>query len=226
MKRLAILILTSILLILSVEGQAKKQEKNYDAIIIPGYPFDPEGKMNAIYRMRLAWAFELYETGRTQYIILSGGAVHSPYVEAEIFAMYLMGKGIPADKLILEPNAEHSMENVFYSMEIAEKYGFEKIAVATDMWQSGMIQFIAMIEKHDISSVDFIPARFSLVNRYWKSFNFEIDHQLAYKEEFVPLIARKDKETRRKGTHGLLWRPAEDEDVLLTFATQLNERDN
>ena len=69
--------------------------------------------------------------------------------------------------------------------------------MATDMWQSGMIQFIAKIEKHDISSVDFIPASFSLVNRYWKSFNFEIDHQLAYKEEFVPLIARKTKRQKK-----------------------------
>lgn len=201
---------------------AQKEQKIYDAVIIPGYPFNPDGKMNAIYRMRLAWAFELYETGRTQHIILSGGAVHSPYVEAEIFAMFLMGKGIPANALILERNAEHSMENVFYSMEIAEKYGFEQVAVATDMWQSGMIQFLAMIEKHDISNVDFIPARFSIVNRYWKSFDFEIDHQLAFKEDFVPLIARKDKKTRRKGTHGLLWEPSES--VELTWATEIETR--
>jgi hypothetical protein len=178
--------------------------------------------MNAIYRMRLAWAFELYETGRTQHIILSGGAVHSPYVEAEIFAMYLMGKGIPANALILERNAEHSLENVFYSMEIAEKYGFEKVAVATDMWQSGMIQFLAMVEKHDLSYVDFLPAKFSIVNRYWKSFEFDIDHQLAMKDDFVPLVARKDKKTRRQGTHGLLWKPSDS--VELTWATELEQR--
>lgn len=222
MKRLTLLILAFGLIFASHDSYAKKEPKIYDAVIIPGFPFNPDGKMNAIYRMRLAWALELYETGRTQHIILSGGAVHSPYVEAEIFAMYLMGKGIPANALILERNAEHSLENVFYSMEIAEKYGFEKVAVATDMWQSGMIQFIAMIEKHDLSNVDFIPARFSVVNRYWKSFNFEIDHQLAYKEDFVPLIARKDKQTRRQGTHGLLWEPSET--VELTWATELEER--
>jgi hypothetical protein len=209
-------------MMMSSYAQAKKNDKIYDAIIIPGYPFDPDGEMNAIYRMRLAWAFELYETGRTQYIILSGGAVHSPYVEAEIFAMYLMGKGIPADKLILESRAEHSLENVFYSMEIAEEYGFEKVAVATDMWQSGMIQFLAMVEKHDVSNVDFLPAKFNLVNRYWKSFDFEIDHVLAHKEEFVPLVARKDKKTRRQGTHGLLWNPSET--VEFCFASDIGNQ--
>jgi hypothetical protein len=223
MKRLTLLLLTVLISVCSLEAMAKKEHKIYDAVMIPGFPFDPDGKMSAIYRMRLAWAYELYETGRTQYIILSGGAVHSPYVEAEIFAMYLMGKGIPADKIILERKAEHSMENVFYSMEIAEKYGFEKVAVATDMWQSGMIQFLGMLEKHDLSKVDFVPARFSIVNRYWKSFEFEVDHQLAFKEEFVPLVARKDKQTRRKGTHGLLWEPSES--VELTFASDLSDRE-
>ncbi|MFM1875430.1 MAG: hypothetical protein RL266_1167 [Bacteroidota bacterium] len=219
MKRSTLILLTALLTVCSLETMAKKEQKIYDAVIIPGFPFDPDGKMNAIYRMRLAWAYELYETGRTQHIILSGGAVHSPYYEAEIFALYLIEKGVPAEALILERNAEHSLENVFYSMEIAEKYGFEEVAVATDMWQSGMIQFIAKLEGHDMSKVDFVPAKFSVVNRYWKSFEFEIDHELAFSEDFVPLFDRKDKKVRRQGTHGLLWKPSDE--VVLSYATEL-----
>lgn len=220
MKRL-IIILLPLLTGLSAftTAEAKEMPKVYDAVIIPGYPFQPDGKMNAIYRLRLAWAFELYQTGRTQYIILSGGAVHSPYVEAEIFALYLMAKGIPAEALILERNAEHSMENVFYSMEIAEKYGFEEVAVATDMWQSGMIQMIGKIKGHDLSEVDFLPAKFRIVNKYWKSFKVDIDHELAFREVFIPLKERKDKQTRRMGTHGLLWQPSTF--VELSYATEL-----
>lgn len=220
MKRLTLILVAFLSIGISTQlALAKKAPKVYDAVIIPGYPYNPDGKLNAIYRLRLAWAFELYQTGRTQHIILSGGAVHSPYVEAEIFALFLMEKGIPAEALILEKNAEHSLENVFYSMEIAEKYGFENVAVATDMWQSGMIQFLAKLEKHDLSGVDFLPAKFRLVNRYWKSFNFEVNHELAFSDEFIPLVERKDKETRRDGTHGLLWKPSEN--VELTFATEL-----
>lgn len=169
--------------------------------------------------MRLAWAYELYVQGRTAHIILSGGAVHTPYVEAEIFALYLINMGVPADVLILERNAEHSMENVFYSMEIAKKYGFEKVAVATDMWQAGMIQMIGHLHGHNLSDVDFLPAKFSIVNRYWKSFEFEIDHGLAFRSEFTPLVERKDKDTRKLGTHGHLWKPSEC--VELSFATEI-----
>ena len=222
MKNAALLFLSVLLVFTVSDVFAKKQPKSYDAVIIPGFPFNPDGKMNAIYRLRLAWAFELYETGRTQHIILSGGAVHSPYCEAEIFALYLIEKGVPAEALILERNAEHSLENVFYSMEIAEKYGFEEVAVATDMWQSGMIQFIAKLEGHDMRKVDFVPAKFSIVNRYWKSFEFEIEHELAFSDDFVPLIERKNKEVRRRGTHGLLWKPSEK--VELCYATEMFER--
>ena len=219
MTRLAILALTLLISASSFKATGKEPDKLYDAVIIPGFPFNPDGKMNAIYRLRLAWAFELYETGRTQHIILSGGAVHSPYVEAEIFALYLMAKGIPAEALILERNAEHGMENVFYAMEIADKYGFEEVAVATDMWQSGMIQFLGKLEGHDLSNVDFLPAKFSIVNRYWKSFELDIDHQLAFRDNFVPLIHRKDKAERKRGTHGLLWKPSEN--VEISYATEI-----
>ncbi len=204
----------------SFHSLAKEPVEVYDAVIIPGFPYQPGKKMNAIYRMRLAWAYELYLEGRTEHIILSGGAVHTPYVEAEIFALYLMEMGVPADVLILERNAEHSMENVFYSMEIAEQYGYEKVAVATDMWQAGMIQIIGKFHGHDLSKVDFLPAKFSIVNRYWKSFEFDINHELAFRNDFIPLVERKDKDTRKLGTHGHLWKPSEC--VELSFASELS----
>lgn len=219
MKRLIILLTTALVIASSPIAMAKKELKVYDAIIIPGFPFEPDGKMNAIYRMRLAWAFELYQEGRTKHIICSGGAVHSAYVEAEIFALYLMEAGISGEDIILERNAEHSMENVFYSMEIAEKYGFENVAVATDMWQAGMIQMIGKIHGHDLSQVDFLPAKFGIVNRLWRSFEFDIDHHMAHEQNFVPLVERKSKEVRKQGTHGHLWKPSEA--VELCFATEI-----
>jgi len=216
--------LSAVILLLFSAQQvtATDHVKTYDAIIVPGFPFHPDKKVNAIYRMRLSWALELYRTGRTRYIILSGGAVHSPYVESEIFALYLMEHGVPAQAIILERKAEHSLENVFYAMEIAEHYGFENVAVATDMWQSGMIQFLAKLEGHDLSCVDFVPARFSVINRYWKLFDHPIEHQLAFRQGFVPLVQRKTKAQRKDGTHGLLWEPSEH--VSLSFATEIARR--
>ncbi len=181
----------------------KKEVVVYDAIIVPGYPFNPDGKMNVIYKMRLHWAYELYSKGITKNIITSGGAVHSPYVESQIFALYLEEMGVDPDHLIIENQAEHSLENVFYSLELAKERGFEKVAIATDLFQSGMIQLLG--KKHKLK-VDYLPANIGFViSKRWKSFNGTIDYCLAYVDEFTPLKNRESKEERLRGTRGYTW---------------------
>lgn len=175
----------------------------YDAIIVPGYPFNPDGKMNVIYKMRLHWANELYRRGIAKNIIVSGSAVHSPYVEARIFALYLEEMGVDPEHVIIEDRAEHSLENVFYSLELAKEHGFETVAVATDLFQSGMIQFLG--KKHDLK-VDFIPANIGfIVSKKWKSFNGTIDYCQAYVDDFTPLKERESKKDRLNGTRGYKW---------------------
>lgn len=188
----------------SYELEAKeKPTEVYDAIIIPGYPFNPDGKMNAIYKMRLHWAYELYSSGRAKNIITSGSAVHSPYIEAQIFALYLEEMGVNPDHLIIEDQAEHSLENVFYSVELAKELGFEKVAVATDLFQSGMIQFLG--RKYNMG-VDFLPAKMGfIIGKKWNSFAGTIDYCQAYVNEFSPLKERESKEERLRGTRGITW---------------------
>ncbi|MFT4544583.1 MAG: uncharacterized SAM-binding protein YcdF (DUF218 family) [Bacteroidia bacterium] len=177
-----------------------KPKKIYDAIIVPGYPFNPDGKMNVIYQMRLHWAYELYATGRTTYIIVSGSAVHTPYVESEIFALYLQEMGVKPEHLIIEDQAEHSLENVYYSVQLAKERGFESVAVATDLFQSGMIQILGA--KHNLK-MDYIPANIGfIIFKRWNSFDGTIDYQQAYVDNFIPLKARETKEERLNGTHG------------------------
>ena len=118
----------------------QKVETPYDAIIVPGYPFSPNGKMNPIYKVRLYWAYHMYKTGKTKRIIVSGSAVHTPYVEGKVYALYLVELGIDPEHIIIEDRAEHSLENVFYSMEIAKENGFEKVAVVSDKAHSFMIK--------------------------------------------------------------------------------------
>jgi uncharacterized SAM-binding protein YcdF (DUF218 family) len=191
----------------------------YDAIIVPGYPFTPNGKMSAIYKVRLYWAYHLYKTGRTKNIIVSGSAVHSPYVESKVYALYLVELGIDPKHIIIEQRAEHSLENVFYSMEIAKAKGFEKVAVVSDKAHSIMIKYLSKKFNHEISA-DFTPARWRFVIRkYWNKFDLNIDYYKAFQPDFVPIAERKTEEQRKLGTSGHLWKPSED--VCWTYATDL-----
>lgn len=173
----------------------------YDAVIVPGFPFDnEEGRMNEFQRMRLFWAYHLYITSETKHIIVSGSAVHTPYVEAEIFALYLKQLGVNPHHIIIEKKAEHSTENVFYSLELARHHGFEKVAIATDPMQSRMISFLL---RNTEVNIDYLPADLKTLGmNYWRRFDTRIDGTSAYVSNFVPLKERENRKERMKGTKG------------------------
>lgn len=213
-----------VLLLLSVPtanagDRLKKVKQPYDAIIVPGYPFSPNGKMNPIYKVRLFYAYHMYKTGKTKNIIVSGSAVHTPYVESKVYALYLIELGIDPDDIIIEDRAEHSLENVFYSMEIAKENGFERVAVVSDKVHSYMIKYLAKKFDHEIAA-DFIPARWRFVIlNYWNKFDLNIDYEKAYQPGFVHIDYRKTETQKKVGTSGLLWRPSEE--VCWSYASDL-----
>lgn len=221
MKRL---IFALIVLVFSVSNadagdRLKKVKEPYDAIIVPGYPFSPNGKMNPIYKVRLFYAYHMYKTGKTKNIIVSGSAVHTPYVESKVYALYLIELGIDPDDIIIEDRAEHSLENVFYSMEIAKENGFERVAVVSDKVHSYMIKYLAKKFDHEIAA-DFIPARWRFVIlNYWNKFDLNIDYEKAYQPGFVHIDYRKTETQKKIGTSGLLWKPSNE--ICWSYASEL-----
>lgn len=221
MKQLLFLLTSGMLLSLSVIAGDKlhKIEEPYDAIIVPGYPFKPNGKTNPIYKVRLYWAYHLYKQGKTKNIIVSGSAVHTPYVEAKVYALYLMELGIEPNNIIIEDRAEHSLENVFYSMEIAKEHGFEKVAVVSDKAHSFMMKYLAKKFDHEITA-DFLPARWRFViRRYWNKFDLNIDESKAYQPGFVHISMKKTDTQRDLGTSGKLWKPSDE--ICWTYGSAL-----
>jgi len=207
MKALHILLLLSASMLLSSCGvftdityHAAKKKGPYDAIIVPGFPYEKSADLSVVYKIRIFWAYHLYNEGIAKNIIFSGSAVHTPYVEAKIMAEYAKQMGIPEANIFIEDSAEHSTENLFYSYQLAQRHGFEKVAVATDPFQSGMISYLTSKDK---LPVDYIPAKVeTIATKYWETFNFNINEKLAYKEDFIPLAERTTKEERMRGTQG------------------------
>jgi uncharacterized SAM-binding protein YcdF (DUF218 family) len=216
---LSLLLLASMVSPACADGRLDRIVEPYDAIIVPGYPFRPNGKMNPMYKVRLYWAYHLYKEGKTKRIIVSGSAVHTPYVEAEVYALYLIELGIDPDHIIIEDRAEHSLENVFYSMEIAREHGFKRVAVVSDKAQTFMIKYLANKFDHEISA-DFLPAkwRFIIMN-YWNKFDLDIDYEEAYQPGFVHISMKKTETQRKLGTSGHLWKPSDE--VRWTYASNL-----
>src|SRR6185369_1401839 len=91
----------------------------YDVVIIPGCPSEADGALSLCQLSRALWGALLWERGDTRAFITSGAAVHSPYVEAEALAAALAALGVPAEHIYLEPNALHTDENMYNSLQIA-----------------------------------------------------------------------------------------------------------
>lgn len=132
----------------------------YDAVIVPGVPYN-DHSLSKVMEGRVKWACYLYRKGLTNKIIFSGAAVYTPYYEAKVMALYAQAWGVPEKDILVDTVAEHSTENVYYSYQLAIKYGLKKLAVATDPFQTLMAKQFINNRYLDIAS---IPMVFSIMD--------------------------------------------------------------
>lgn len=179
---------------------AESMNKKYDLIIVPGLPFE-DGNWSPIMKHRVCWSKYLYEKGIAKNVMYSGSAVYTPYLEAEIMAMYGEELGIPKKNIYTETKAEHSTENVYYSYKKARKLGFSKIALASDPFQTKMLR--RFIRKYVSHEIDLIPIVYDTLNRDESLVQDpEIDYDKAFVKDFKSLPKRKSFLERFRGTRG------------------------
>ena len=151
---------------------------------------------------RVYWSKFLFDRGIAKNIMYSGSAVYSPYYESLIMAEYAKAIGIPSDHIFVEMKAEHSTENIYYSYQKARKLGFERIALASDPFQTKMLK--RFVEKKLGPGVGLIPiVTDTLKVLEPQMLDPRIDDQIAFKKDFVSLKKREGFWKRLRGTRGL-----------------------
>jgi len=175
--------------------------KGYDIIVVPGVPFE-NGQWSPTMKGRIYWSKYLYDMGIARNVMYSGSAVYSPYIEAEIMALYAERIGIPVANIFTEKLAEHSTENIFYSYRKARKLGYESIALASDPFQTKMLK--AFTRKKVSPDVGLIPIVYDTLRALESGMTDpEIDHQKAFEKDFIPLPQRENFFKRFRGTRGV-----------------------
>ncbi len=170
----------------------------YDAIIVPGYPFDGE-EWSMLLKDRIQWSAHLYNSKIAQNIIYSGSSVYTPYVESKIMALYAQALGVPKEHILTETQAEHSSENLYYSYQLAQENGFKRIAIATDPFQARFLK--RFVKKMKGVQIDFLPIQYDVIRN--KDLNTPtIDAQQAFVQDFESLPDRESFFERMKGTMG------------------------
>jgi hypothetical protein len=104
----------------------------HDAIIVLGCPNDADGKPSACQTARADLTMKVVTAGLGDEIITTGGAVQNAWIEAETLRDLLVARGIAPERISVEPKAEHTDENLYFSSRIMEARGFANAIVVTE----------------------------------------------------------------------------------------------
>lgn len=180
----------------------KAEKEKYDMVVVPGIPFE-NGSWSYTMKGRVYWSVFLYNKGITKRIMYSGGAVYSPYTEAEIMALYAEKLGIPRTDIYTETAAKHSTENIFYGYRKARMLGFTKIALASDPFQTKMLRKFTLKNVHpDVGMIPMITDTMKALQPFMT--DPEIEYAHAFDSSFtIPLHEKEGFWKRFRGTRGL-----------------------
>ncbi len=112
-----------------------------------------DGRPSPALRERLDQAYELYREGLVQYLILSGGKGDDGLTEAEGMKRYLVERGVPSDRLLLEDQARNTAENIAYSQTILSDRNWNQIYLITHDYH--MYRALRLAER---AGIDATPA--------------------------------------------------------------------
>ena len=104
----------------------------YDVMIVLGCPSDDDGTPSECQERRAQLALQLADAGYGDTFITTGGAVHNEFVEAEFLRDLLIDGGVDSASITLEPLAEHTDENLYYSGEIMADNAWTRAIVVSD----------------------------------------------------------------------------------------------
>ncbi|RJX37758.1 YdcF family protein [Paenibacillus pinisoli] len=112
-------------------------------------------------RERLEYARTLLENGTVKTLILSGGhgGRASTLSEAEGMRNYLVEKGVPADKLLLEMDSTSTYQNLVFSSMLAEEKGLSTYLVITHDYHAARAGEIAEYAGLDLAGVAGVKSR-------------------------------------------------------------------
>ncbi len=110
--------------LITVAGRNDSVTYKENAIIVLGAGIHGE-TVSRVLALRLDAALTYYQMNPLAYIVVSGGQGDGESItEAEAMSRYLVARGVPADKIILEDRATSTLENFTFSKELLdERFG-------------------------------------------------------------------------------------------------------
>ena len=127
-------------LIVSNSGKYIREDKVCGAIIVPGARVFADGKISAVYRMRLDKAALIYRQGKAGRIIVSADNRKSHNFETNAGRVYLTGKGIPEKNIVSDGRGFATLDSMYRAKYV---YGESDMIIVTQKYHLYRSIFVA-----------------------------------------------------------------------------------
>lgn len=107
-------------------------QQPHDVIIVLGCPTNDDGTPSTCQTARADLAVAFSSAGYGTRFITTGGAVQNAHIEAESLRDLLLERGIAETDVIVEPLAEHTDENLYYSTILMQARAWQTAIVVSD----------------------------------------------------------------------------------------------
>jgi uncharacterized SAM-binding protein YcdF (DUF218 family) len=105
--------------------------KHFDAIIVLGTPALDDGSPSPEQRERVEESVREFKAGVAGELIMTGGAAHNHFVEGDVMKGLAVVEGVPADDVIVEGQAQDTIQNIYYSDRILEAHHWHSVEVVS-----------------------------------------------------------------------------------------------
>jgi uncharacterized SAM-binding protein YcdF (DUF218 family) len=116
-----------------IEQQSSVDEaRPADVILVLGAA-EYRGRPSPVLKARLDHALDLYRRGLAPQLLTTGGAGGDPvFTEGGVGRAYLIGHGVPSEAIIVETEAESTVESTSMAAEIMRRMGLHSVIVVSD----------------------------------------------------------------------------------------------
>ena len=91
---------------------------HFDTLIVLGNPASADGTASPEQRERTMEGVREYKAGVAPHLIMTGGAAHNQFVEANVMRDLAVAQGVPAEDVLVEGQAQNTIQNIYYSEKI------------------------------------------------------------------------------------------------------------
>jgi uncharacterized SAM-binding protein YcdF (DUF218 family) len=114
----------------------------HDAVVILGAalagPWNPSPGLVR----RVEFGARIFHESNAAVLVVSGGVVEAPPAEAEVMAELARARGVPNDRILLEPRSRNTFENAVHCGAILHARGWRSMLVVTEGFHLARALFV------------------------------------------------------------------------------------